>query len=147
MRFEFALLITAAALALVSACSTKTDTPATPTPSEAPADATIAPAQAEPMGEAIGHFHPKGKAPSKHTIAALEKAGGTLPLSDRRDFEEQAKGFIAAPDYKKIMADAGNVAWDMERYDWLVEGEDFESIHPSTERQSKLNMNYGLYEV
>ena len=45
------------------------------------------------------------------------------------------------------MADAGNVAWDMERYDWLVEGENFESIHPSTERQSKLNMNYGLYEV
>ncbi|MFZ1864549.1 MAG: alkyl sulfatase dimerization domain-containing protein [Polyangiales bacterium] len=99
------------------------------------------------MGEAIGHFHPKGKAPSKHTVAVLKDARKTLPLSDRRDFEEQAKGFIAAPDYKKIMADAGNVAWDMERYDWLVEGEDFESIHPSTERQSKLNMNYGLYEV
>jgi alkyl sulfatase BDS1-like metallo-beta-lactamase superfamily hydrolase len=99
------------------------------------------------MGEAIGHFHPKGKAPSRHTIAVLEEARKTLPLSDRRDFEEQKKGFIVAPGFKKIMADAGNVAWDMERYDWLVEGENFESIHPSTERQSKLNMNYGLYEV
>jgi len=147
MRYGFTLLATASAVALAFACSKEASTPPTPAPSEAPADAAAAPAEAEPMGEAIGHFHPKGKAPSKHTIAALEKAGGTLPLSDRRDFEEQAKGFIAAPDYKKIMADAGNVAWDMERYDWLVEGENFESIHPSTERQSKLNMNYGLYEV
>ncbi len=146
MRFGLALATTAATVAL-AACSTKTDAPATPTPSEAPANGTTATAQAEPMGEAIGHFHPKGKAPSKHTVAVLKDARKTLPLSDRRDFEEQAKGFIAAPDYKKIMADAGNVAWDMERYDWLVEGEDFESIHPSTERQSKLNMNYGLYEV
>jgi alkyl sulfatase BDS1-like metallo-beta-lactamase superfamily hydrolase len=99
------------------------------------------------MGEAIGHFHPKGKAPSTYTIAALEQGRKTLPLSDERDFEEQNKGFIAAPKFKKIMADAGNVAWDMERYDWLVEGENFESMHPSLERQSKLNMNYGLYEV
>ncbi|HSN82231.1 MAG TPA: alkyl sulfatase dimerization domain-containing protein [Polyangiales bacterium] len=147
MRYRFTLLTTATAVALMSACSKEADTPPTPAPSEAPADAATAPVEAEPMGEAIGHFHPKGKAPSRHTIAFLEEAGKTLPLSDRRDFEEQEKGFIAAPDYKKIMADTGNVAWDMERYDWLVEGENFESIHPSTERQSKLNMNYGLYEV
>ncbi|NIV48171.1 MAG: MBL fold metallo-hydrolase, partial [Gammaproteobacteria bacterium] len=93
------------------------------------------------------HFHPKGKPPSKHTIAVLEQARKTLPFSDARDFEEQKKGFIAAPKFKKIMADAGNVAWDMERYEWLLEGENFASIHPSLQRQSKLNMNYGLYEV
>jgi alkyl sulfatase BDS1-like metallo-beta-lactamase superfamily hydrolase len=94
-----------------------------------------------------GHFHPKGKAPSEHTIAVLEEARKTMPFSDKKDFEEQEKGFIAAPDYRKIMADAGNVAWDMERFQFLLEGEDFTSIHPSLERQSKLNMNYGLYEV
>ncbi len=95
----------------------------------------------------VEHFHPKGKPPSEHTKKVLEQARATLPFTDKRDFEEQKKGFIAAPTYKKIMADAGNVAWDMERYDWLVEGENFASIHPSLERQSKLNMNYGLYEV
>ena len=95
----------------------------------------------------VEHFHPKGKPPSEHTKKVLEQARVTLPFADKRDFEEQKKGFIAAPTYKKIMADAGNVAWDMERYDWLVEGENFASIHPSLERQSKLNMNYGLYEV
>ena len=45
------------------------------------------------------------------------------------------------------MADAGNVAWDMGRYEFLLQGEDFDSIHPSLQRQAVLNMNYGLYEV
>jgi len=93
------------------------------------------------------HFDPKGKPPSEYTIAVIEQARKTLPFSDTRDFEEQKKGFIAAPDYLKIMADAGHVAWDMERWQWVSEGENFDSIHPSLERVSKLNMNYGLYEV
>ena len=45
------------------------------------------------------------------------------------------------------MADAGHVAWDMESYQWLLSGQDFESIHPSLQRQAVLNMGYGLYEV
>ncbi len=53
------------------------------------------------------HFHPKGKPPSKHTIAKLEQARAALPFADKRDFEEQQKGFIAAPKSRKIMADAG----------------------------------------
>ena len=47
----------------------------------------------------------------------------------------------------KIMADAGHVAWDMERFQFLNEDRDFDSIHPSLLRQSRLNNNYGLYEV
>ena len=93
------------------------------------------------------HFHPKGKPPSEHTKRILEQARATLPFADERDFEEQKKGFIAAPESKKIMADAGHAAWDLERFEWLQENDDFESIHPSLVRQSKLNMNYGLYEV
>ncbi|MFG0283374.1 MAG: alkyl/aryl-sulfatase [Phycisphaerales bacterium JB039] len=94
-----------------------------------------------------GHFHPKGKAPSRHTLEALRKARQTLPFADRRDFEEQQRGFIAPMKDLKIMADAGHVAWDMERYQFLNERDDFDSIHPSLMRQSRLNMNYGLYEV
>jgi alkyl sulfatase BDS1-like metallo-beta-lactamase superfamily hydrolase len=45
------------------------------------------------------------------------------------------------------MADAGHVAWDMASYGWLLTGKDFESIHPSLQRQAVLNMAYGLYEV
>jgi alkyl sulfatase BDS1-like metallo-beta-lactamase superfamily hydrolase len=45
------------------------------------------------------------------------------------------------------MADAGHVAWDMERFQFLEKQKDFDSIHPSLVRQSVLNNNYGLYEV
>ena len=45
------------------------------------------------------------------------------------------------------MADAGNVAWDMASYDYLLQGQDFDSINPSLQRQAILNMAYGLYEV
>jgi alkyl sulfatase BDS1-like metallo-beta-lactamase superfamily hydrolase len=47
----------------------------------------------------------------------------------------------------KIMADAGHVAWDMERFQFLDTQDEFDSIHASLLRQSKLNNNYGLYEV
>jgi alkyl sulfatase BDS1-like metallo-beta-lactamase superfamily hydrolase len=47
----------------------------------------------------------------------------------------------------KIMADAGHVAWDMERFQFLDEQDEFDSIHASLHRQSVLNNNYGLYEV
>jgi alkyl sulfatase BDS1-like metallo-beta-lactamase superfamily hydrolase len=94
-----------------------------------------------------GHFHPKGKAPSQFTRDVLKQAKATLPLADKRDFEEQKKGFIAPMKELKIMADAGHVAWDMERFQFLDQHEEFDSIHPSLLRQSVLNNNYGLYEV
>ncbi|MDH3559199.1 MAG: MBL fold metallo-hydrolase, partial [Deltaproteobacteria bacterium] len=93
------------------------------------------------------HFHPKGKMPSTYTVELQKKLRETLPFQDKQDFAEQKKGFIAAPDYKQIMAEAGHVAWDMGKYEFLLEGKDFDSIHPSLQRQAILNMNYGLYEV
>jgi alkyl sulfatase BDS1-like metallo-beta-lactamase superfamily hydrolase len=93
------------------------------------------------------HFHPKGKMPSKFTVELQNKWRQSLPFDDKKDFEEQKRGFIAAPDYKQIKAEAGHVAWDMGSYEWLLQGKDFNSIHPSLQRQAILNMNYGLYEV
>jgi len=93
------------------------------------------------------HFNPKGKLPSKYTIEHQNKLRKTLPFEDKRDFEEQKRGFIAAPPYKQIMAEAGHVAWDMGIFGFLLQGKNFDSIHPSLQRQAILNMNYGLYEV
>jgi alkyl sulfatase BDS1-like metallo-beta-lactamase superfamily hydrolase len=94
-----------------------------------------------------GHFHPKGKAPSSHTIAILKKARETLPFADTRDFDEQKKGFIAPMPDLRIKADAGHDAVDMERFQFLNEDKEFDSIHPSMLRIARLNNNYGLYEV
>ena len=93
------------------------------------------------------HFDPLGKPPSTFTLEIRKGLQAQLPLADKRDFDEAKKGFIAEPPFMKIMADAGNVAWDMGSYQWLLQGKDFQSIHPSLQRQAILNMAYGLYEV
>ncbi|EKN4181349.1 alkyl/aryl-sulfatase [Yersinia ruckeri] len=93
------------------------------------------------------HFHPQGKPPSKYTIDLYNQVKKSLPFEDTRDFEESQKGLIAKPPFKQIMADAGNVAWDMGSYEFLLQGKDFPSINPSLQRQAVLNMAYGLYEV
>ena len=93
------------------------------------------------------HFHPDGKPASRFTVELRNGVKKALPFEDKRDFEEAQRGLIAVPPFKKIMADAGHVAWDMEGYQFLLQGKDFDSINPSLQRQAILNMAYGLYEV
>jgi alkyl sulfatase BDS1-like metallo-beta-lactamase superfamily hydrolase len=104
-------------------------------------------ARAEAVAPLAGHFHPKGKAPSKFTLDILKNAKTTLPFGDTRDLDEQKKGLIAPMQELQIKADAGHIAWDMKRFQFLDEKDEFDSIHPSLLRQSKLNNNHGLYEL
>ena len=67
--------------------------------------------EAAPQPPLKGHFHPKGKAPSKFTMDVLKQAKATRPFADKRDFEEQKRQLIAPMKDLKIMADAGHVAW------------------------------------
>lgn len=96
---------------------------------------------------APGHFHPKGKAPSEHTIAVLKSARETLPFDDTRDFDEFGRGLIARRKDPIIKADAGNDAWDMSRFDFVDQAEEFDTVHPSMHRIAQLNQNFGVYEV
>lgn len=59
------------------------------------------------------HFHPLGKKPSPATIAAQDAVRECFPFEDVRDFEEAKRGFIAAPGYREIRAEAGHVAWNI----------------------------------
>lgn len=93
------------------------------------------------------HFNPKGNQASEFTAARQQALRDTLPFEDQRDFEESRRGLIAEPDYRQIFGSNGNIVWDMTRYDFLLNGEQYDSIHPSLQRQATLNMNYGLYEV
>ena len=113
-------------------------------PSIFAAQTTAVPAAIEHVDN---HFDNKGKPPSTYTVEFQKGVRNTLPFADKRDFEEARKGFIAAPAYNKIMADAGNVAWNMGSYDFLLAGKDFDTVNPSLQRQAVLNMAYGLYEV
>ena len=93
------------------------------------------------------HFNPKGTGPSTYTAALQAGLRASLPFEDEQDFEESRRGFIAAPASRQILAANGAVVWDMSRYDFLLEGREFDTIHPSLQRQATLNMNFGLYEV
>jgi alkyl sulfatase BDS1-like metallo-beta-lactamase superfamily hydrolase len=107
----------------------------------------LVPAASTQAGPDVKHFHPRGKLPSKYTVEKQQALRKSLPFEDKRDYEEQKKGFIAAPSYKQIKKDDGTVIWDMGAFEFLLQGQDFDSIHPSLQRQAILNMNYGLYEV
>ena len=93
------------------------------------------------------HFDPLGKPPSEHTLKAIAEDADGLPFDDVRDFAEAEKGFIAEPDSWKILGPAGNVVWDLHRYDFFRSDTDFPSVHPSLQRVSRLNMKVGLFEV
>ena len=93
------------------------------------------------------HFHPGGAPASEHTRALQSALRDSLPFEDQRDFEESRRGFIAEPDSRQITGASGNIVWDMNRYDFLLRGEQFDSIHPSLQRQALLNMNFGLFEI
>ncbi|HET7204296.1 MAG TPA: alkyl sulfatase dimerization domain-containing protein [Steroidobacteraceae bacterium] len=93
------------------------------------------------------HFHPKGKAPSPHTMELHRQVRASLPFEDERDFEESRRGFIAAPTYRTIRNATGDVVWDMASFDFLQQDRRFESVNPSLQRQAVLNMGHGLYEV
>jgi alkyl sulfatase BDS1-like metallo-beta-lactamase superfamily hydrolase len=99
------------------------------------------------MAHEAAHFHAKGKPPSRYTIEAQRHQREILPLADRQDFEEARRGFVAAPSYRKIMNDKGGVAWDIDNWSFLSDGKDYDSIHPSLQRQATLNLEYGLFEV
>jgi alkyl sulfatase BDS1-like metallo-beta-lactamase superfamily hydrolase len=86
-------------------------------------------------------------APSEHTLAVIKAARESMPFEDTRDFDEARKGFIAPLASKVVKADAGHVAWDIARYDFLAEDREFDSVHPSLKRQGWLNQTTGLYRV
>jgi alkyl sulfatase BDS1-like metallo-beta-lactamase superfamily hydrolase len=78
--------------------------------------------------------------PSDDTIAQQRALRKSLPFDDQRDFDEQRRGFVAAPPYRRIIGDSGEVVWDIGQYDFLLTGEELDSIHPSLQRQATLNM-------
>ena len=90
----------------------------------------------------------------RQLIQALPAAGAAFALGcDWLSGEGQARAQDATPQRPlqghfsmkdlKIKADAGHVAWDMERFQFLDTQDEFDSIHPSLFRQSVLNNRPG----
>lgn len=80
-------------------------------------------------------------------IAAQQEAlRATLPLSDTRDVEDAARGFLGKLDPCVVHAEDGRVVWDNDSYAFL-QGEAPDTVNPSLWRQSGLVAVQGLFEV
>ncbi len=95
----------------------------------------------------VAHSHSQAQPPSQATVALQRSARSALPFEDERDFEESKRGFVAAPTYTEIKTAEGGSAWRFDSYKFLDTKQDFDSIHPSLQRQAVLNAQYGLYAV
>jgi alkyl sulfatase BDS1-like metallo-beta-lactamase superfamily hydrolase len=70
-----------------------------------------------------------------------------LPFSDTADFDDASRGFLGTLENAKITNAQGRVVWNLEPYGFLSEEEAPVTVNPSLWRQSRLNMNHGLFEV
>ncbi len=70
-----------------------------------------------------------------------------LPFADTRDFDDASRGFLGTREHARVLADNGREVWSLEPYGFLSEQAAPATVDPSLWRQSRLNMNHGLFEV
>jgi len=88
---------------------------------------------------------PKEASPS--VIAQQKAVRDALPFADTADFDDAARGFLGTIEHAKIMSASSRVVWSLEPYGFLSEAEAPATVNPSLWRQSRLNMQHGLFEV
>jgi alkyl sulfatase BDS1-like metallo-beta-lactamase superfamily hydrolase len=95
-------------------------------------------------GEALKESPKDASASVVAEHAAMLKA---LPFSDTADFDDAARGFLGSIDNAKITSAQGRSVWSLEPYGFLSDADAPATVNPSLWRQSRLNMNHGLFEV
>ncbi|WP_284884859.1 alkyl/aryl-sulfatase [Citrobacter portucalensis] len=82
------------------------------------------------------------------TKSANDALYGQLPFTDKTDFINAHKGFIAPLPSELIKGKQGNVVWDPQQYAFIKEGEKApDTVNPSLWRQSQLINIGGLFQV
>jgi alkyl sulfatase BDS1-like metallo-beta-lactamase superfamily hydrolase len=70
-----------------------------------------------------------------------------LPFSDKQDFEDAKRGFIAALPEGNVKLPDGTMVWDLNKYAFLKDDKVPDTVNPSLWRIAQLNMNNGLFKV
>lgn len=82
------------------------------------------------------------------TKSANDALYGQLPFTDKTDFMNAHKGFIAPLPSELIKGKQGNVVWNPQQYAFIKEGEKApDTVNPSLWRQSQLINIGGLFQV
>ena len=97
------------------------------------------------MTKTVASETPKEASPS--VVARHAATLKTLPFSDVRDFDDATRGFLGTLENARIASAQGRVVWSLEPYGFLSGAEAPPTVDPSLWRQSRLNMNHGLFEV
>ena len=96
---------------------------------------------------AIQQDSKEGKGPSPATGALHAAALRELPFSDRDDFADAQRGFVATLPTMTVRDAQGRTSWDLSAYDFIKPQEAPATVHPSLWRMAQLNMNNGLFKV
>jgi alkyl sulfatase BDS1-like metallo-beta-lactamase superfamily hydrolase len=85
---------------------------------------------------------------SEHTRALHAAALNELPLEDREDFADAARGLVASEPSLVLEDSRGRVVWDMSAYSFVeLEEAAPDTVHPGLWRMARLNGVHGLFEV
>src|SRR3954454_4797499 len=87
------------------------------------------------------------KQASSEVVAQQAAMLRALPFSDTADFDDAARGFMGTVEDARITNAQGRVVWSLELYGFLTDEKAPATVNPSLWRQSRLNMNHGLFEV
>src|SRR5882762_9635693 len=91
-----------------------------------------------------------GEAPKEASVSVVAQHAAmlkALPFSDTNDFDDASRGFLCTLENARITSVQGRVVWSLEAYGFLADAEAPATVDPSLWRQSRLNMNHGLFEV
>ncbi len=70
-----------------------------------------------------------------------------LPFSDRQDYEDAERGFIATVPDLTVKHASGLVTWTLTGFEFLLQTAPPTTVNPSLWRLAQLNMNNGLFKV
>lgn len=87
------------------------------------------------------------KAATNFTKQINAKFLNELPFSDKQDFADAQRGFIAALPGGVIKLPDGSDAWNLNTYEFLKSEQVPDTVNPSLWRIAQLNMNNGLFKV
>ena len=97
------------------------------------------------MAQAVTSEVPKD---ASSTVVAQQSAMlNALPFSDTADFDDASRGFLGTLENARIVNAQGRVVWSLEPYGFLSDETAPATVNPSLWRQSRLNMQHGLFEV
>ena len=94
--------------------------------------------------------NPHGAVPkpaTPHTCKTNAAFLAQLDFSDESCFDDARRGFIGTVPDARVVADNGQVVWDLSSFAFLEAATAPESVNPSLWRQARLNKIHGLFKV